>query len=108
MSYKPVDGGNGGLMQSGIYTEDEIALKRVVTLTTIPLSAAQLKELLTDIYGPTYCTVYFYGTPGGTLSQTPMATIPAYYGDSVTTPAGIPVPVEVILPICLYLFRLNR
>ena len=65
VSYRPVDGGNGGLMQSGIYTEDEIALKRVLTLTTMPLSAAQLKELLTDIYGPKYCTVYFYDPKAG-------------------------------------------
>lgn len=60
VGYVSVQGSNAGLMLDGSYTEDEIALKAVITLRCIPLTEQQLKEVLDEVYFWPYCDVYYY------------------------------------------------
>ena len=60
--YEPVDGGQGGVMQDSTYTEDEIALKAVVTLPCMPLNEDQLSVLLADVYMSKYANLTYYDT----------------------------------------------
>lgn len=58
--YEPVDGGQGGVMQDGTYTEDEIALKAAITLQCMPLNEIQLGAILTEIYSVKYVNLTYF------------------------------------------------
>ena len=60
VGYKKIRGRNGGTMLDGSTTEDIIAIKAVVTLPLMPLSEEQLNELIADIYGGDYVTLYYF------------------------------------------------
>ncbi len=58
--YESVQGNNSGRMLDGSYTEDEIAKKAVVTIPFMPLSENDISELLGNIYGEPYTSLYYY------------------------------------------------
>lgn len=69
VGYQSVDGGQGGTMQSGTYTEDEIAIKAVITVPTMPLTDAQAAALLTNLFRNPYCTVQYFDPRTNTNRQ---------------------------------------
>ena len=60
VGYEPVDGGQGGIMQDGTYTEDEIALKAVILIPCMPLNGTQIAALLSNVFSGKYCTVQYF------------------------------------------------
>lgn len=60
VTYEPVDGGQGGLMLSGEYTEDEIANKAVITVQLLPLTAAQTRTMIALLTNNVYLTVRYH------------------------------------------------
>lgn len=69
VGYQSVDGGQGGTMQDGTYTEDEIAIKAVISIPCMPLSDAQIALLLSNVFGNPYCAVQYYDPMRGTNRQ---------------------------------------
>lgn len=65
VSYQSVDGGLGGLMQDGTYTEDEMAIKAVVNLPCMPLNEQDLALLLSTVYGIKYVQLHYYDPMSG-------------------------------------------
>lgn len=65
VSYSPVSGRNAGWMLDGTYTEDEMSLKAVITLTCWPLNETQLSTLLSEIYSYPYHEVYYFDPRAG-------------------------------------------
>ena len=69
VGYESVDGGQSGTMQDGTFTEDEIAIKAVITVPVKPLADAQIATLLTNIYRNPYCTVTYFDPRTNTNRQ---------------------------------------
>lgn len=69
-------GSNGGMMQDGTITEDLIAIKAVVTLPPVPLTEAQLSNLLSAVFANGYPLLYYYDPwTGTTKSVQTVATV---------------------------------
>lgn len=68
--YESVQGNNGGLMLDGSTTEDELAIKAVVSLPVMPLNEVDVATLLQAIYSEPYVTLYFYDPLVGGYRET--------------------------------------
>lgn len=60
VSYRSVQGGNGGVMLDGSYTDDELAIKADIKLPIVPLSEDDVEKLLSIIYENNYVVANFY------------------------------------------------
>lgn len=60
VGYTSVQGNQGGLMQDGSFTEDELAIKASIVLPCLPLNEAQMAQLLEAVYAYPYITLYYY------------------------------------------------
>jgi hypothetical protein len=69
LEYQPVNGNNAGLMLDGSYTEDEIAIKAVITLSLMPLNETQAATLLDDVLSTTYPVLYYYDLRTGAYRE---------------------------------------
>lgn len=68
--YESVQGNNGGLMLDGSTTEDELAIKAVVSLPVMPLNEEDVATLLQAIYSEPYVTLHFYDPKLGGYRET--------------------------------------
>ena len=60
VSYRSVQGNNGGVMLDGSYTDDELALKVDIKLPVMSLSEDDIVTLLSIIYDGEYVSVNFF------------------------------------------------
>lgn len=60
VTYRSVQGNNGGVMLDGSTMEDELAVKSDVHLPVMPLNEADVGELLSVLYQEPYVTMYYY------------------------------------------------
>lgn len=60
VTYRSVQGNNGGVMLDGSTTEDELAVKSDVHLPVMPLNEDDVGTLLSLIYQEPYVTMYYY------------------------------------------------
>lgn len=59
VAYKKIRGLNSGYMESGLYTDDVLDTKAVVTCICMPLNENRLSDFLSAV-ASTYVNVYFY------------------------------------------------
>ena len=60
VEYEMVSGGNEGYLQGGVYLEDEIARKAVVTLEVLSLPPAKQAALFTLVYDSANPTLTYF------------------------------------------------
>lgn len=69
LEYQDIKGNNAGRMLDGSYTEDEIAVKAVITLSCMPLSEDQAATLLEELYRSVYPLIKYYDLRTGTYRE---------------------------------------
>lgn len=65
VGYQSIQGANAGVMLDGSYTEDEVAIKAIITLPCMPLDEKQLSELLSNIYSFPYADITYFDPKAG-------------------------------------------
>lgn len=86
LEYQPVTGNNSGVMLDGSRTEDEIKVNAVLSISLMPLSEAQVSEILTEVFSTPHPMLYYYDLMQGRyreIKTTRRVSALSYYGECV-------------------------
>ena len=75
VSWDFVDGGQGDIMLDGTESVDELAQKEVITFPLLPLTPAQIKQVLSIVAPTPLHQVQFISPHRGTITKTMKRTL---------------------------------
>lgn len=86
LEYQSITGNNAGRMLDGSYTEDEIAIKTVITLSCMPLDESQAATLVDELLSKVYPVLEYYDLRTGeyrTIETLRKISSSTYWGECV-------------------------